>query len=460
MEARFFWTVAVRAFILTAMAITRLVAEGIGPFENLELDLSDGKGNPHLGPHILAGVNGSGKSTILRAIAWVLAEGKSGFPMEEFRHFLKGYDESSVRLHIPPIGEVRRAVVREEQEALAKWLSQDPTVLGVGRYGKDPEMLFAASYATGNDVGFIERPDFGRPLPAFTENALAFGSTIDNQAIQSWLLSLQFRLLNARDRRKREPLEATKLRLEDALRLICDREVQLEVDDEHSDLRPMLHVQGRNLNFSQLSAGVRHTFSWVADFMRRIDQARKNNGLESTLLLLDEVDSHLHPRWQRLLLPAMRKAFPETQIIVSSHSPFVISSCKDAVVHVLKVDEHGVASLDRTQKAPFGESILSAMEGIFDVDSRWDQETDRDLRHWDELKRKEATGKLSAPERKGLDSLTKNLSARSEELGLLVGFQPFPSGLIDAMIGKKTNGHSKRNGKHKRAAHASKKPGR
>ena len=43
------------------MPLVSLIAEGVGPFQSLELDLSDGKGNPHLGPHILAGVNGSGQ---------------------------------------------------------------------------------------------------------------------------------------------------------------------------------------------------------------------------------------------------------------------------------------------------------------------------------------------------------------------------------------------------------------
>ncbi|MGA2736529.1 MAG: hypothetical protein ABSG65_03660 [Bryobacteraceae bacterium] len=42
------------------MPLLRLIAEGVGPFERLDVDLSDGKGNPHLGPHIFAGVNGSG----------------------------------------------------------------------------------------------------------------------------------------------------------------------------------------------------------------------------------------------------------------------------------------------------------------------------------------------------------------------------------------------------------------
>jgi hypothetical protein len=75
---------------LGAMPLMRLIAENIGPFERLDVDFSDGSGNRYRGPHIFAGVNGSGKSTVLRAIAWAVWSPESGFPLEEWRHFLRG----------------------------------------------------------------------------------------------------------------------------------------------------------------------------------------------------------------------------------------------------------------------------------------------------------------------------------------------------------------------------------
>jgi len=68
------------------MPIVNLVAEGVGPFDRLELDLSDGNGNPHFGPHILAGVKGSGKSTVMRTIGW-LNDGTRGFQLRGMRIF-------------------------------------------------------------------------------------------------------------------------------------------------------------------------------------------------------------------------------------------------------------------------------------------------------------------------------------------------------------------------------------
>lgn len=82
----------------------RLIAEGVGPFPALDIDLSDGKGNPHLGPHILAGVNGSGKSTILRTIAWLFDGGEKGFQYDDWSQLLWGRDYSRALVVMQPSG--------------------------------------------------------------------------------------------------------------------------------------------------------------------------------------------------------------------------------------------------------------------------------------------------------------------------------------------------------------------
>src|SRR5579864_1733185 len=118
------------------MAIAQLIAEGIGPFERIRLDLSDGKGNPRLGPHILAGTNGTGKTTLLKAIAWVGAGINDGFPWAEWQHLLTGYDVSRVLLLVDIVGLYRYAVCQstdtEEgwEERLTKWTRAQLSHLG------------------------------------------------------------------------------------------------------------------------------------------------------------------------------------------------------------------------------------------------------------------------------------------------------------------------------------------
>jgi energy-coupling factor transporter ATP-binding protein EcfA2 len=448
------------------MGIVRMVAEGIGPFEDLDLDFSDGKGNPHLGPHILAGVNGSGKSTILKAIAWVLAEERSGFPIDEFRHLLREGKMSRVQLDIPALGD---SLVRIFTGHL-RGQPELPTPLGIpiqvfdhlgnlftsgGRHYQ-PGGILAVAYAPGKEVGFIPSPEIGRIPPVYLENSLGFGSTISNEVIQSWLLGLRLRLLTARDQKQpTEPYQHALDGLEAALEMLCLKKVGLEVDTTKSQVQPCLRIDGKMLNFSQIPAGIRHTFGWVADFKMRMDQIPAGTK-PATILLLDEIDGHLHPQWQRKLLPAMRKAFPETQIIVSSHSPFVISSCPEAVIHVLDADVEGKARLVRSVKAPVGTDILTTLEDIFGVESRFDVQTEADLKEWNTLKRGEAAGKLSTSERKSLAALTQELMTRSEELRIILGSRPFPAELAEQILSKKNNGRPQ----SRKTAVSGRRPGR
>src|SRR5437660_7080351 len=74
--------------------IARLAGEGIGPFKSFDFDFSDDRGQPHPGPHIFAGINGAGKSTILRTLAWMFeVPGSSdGFPWQEWQHLIQDQD--------------------------------------------------------------------------------------------------------------------------------------------------------------------------------------------------------------------------------------------------------------------------------------------------------------------------------------------------------------------------------
>src|SRR5580693_8552611 len=92
------------------MAISHVFAEGVGPFTSVHLDLRGPDGRPSLGPHILAGVNGSGKSTILKAIAWCLTQAGDGFEGDEWVHFLEGRASSRALLIFDNAGGYRYAL--------------------------------------------------------------------------------------------------------------------------------------------------------------------------------------------------------------------------------------------------------------------------------------------------------------------------------------------------------------
>jgi hypothetical protein len=437
------------------MPLVRLIAEGVGPFDRLDLDLSDGNGKPHLGPHILAGVNGSGKSTVLRTIAWLLDGGKFGFRYDDWWHMLMGRAHSRAVAVFRPKradpyclactvgagGEIEtklvdwaRGVLRRcgmdeclpyvneswsanREPFITTWLSSNAEA------NRSSTLFNVAAYSPSKALEHLSSPDLTKTLSSPFQNCLAFDETVQNESIQAWLLSLYSKRAIARERRQSgEVYDQSLGRFQAALRLIYGKDVSFEVEIE-PDFQPRLKVRWKSLNFSQLPDGVRSTVAWIADFMMREDQVGWAPRLEGTrpgLLLLDEIDAHLHPLWQRLLLPAMREALPDVQIIVTSHSPFVISSCPNSRVHVLKLDQQGRAYAEPPVDSPIGESVTTTLKEIFGVDSRFDVKTERELNEWNDLKKREASGPLSKTERQRLGKLTVMLSERSEELRSIV----------------------------------------
>jgi predicted ATP-binding protein involved in virulence len=97
----------------------------------------------------------------------------------------------------------------------------------------------------------------------------------------------------------------------------------------------------RAFELAQLSDGYRNQLALVLDFARRLAQANPNwpNPLEAPgILMIDEIELHLHPRWQQQVIPALRAAFPNTQLIVSTHSPAVLTTVRREHIKLLGAD--------------------------------------------------------------------------------------------------------------------------
>ncbi len=86
-------------------------------------------------------------------------------------------------------------------------------------------------------------------------------------------------------------------------------------------------------SFENLSDGYRNMLAMVADIAHRAARLNPHLAEETAMLtpgvvLIDEVDLHLHPKWQRSVMHQLRSAFPKVQFIVTTHSPFIIQSLK------------------------------------------------------------------------------------------------------------------------------------
>lgn len=122
------------------------------------------------------------------------------------------------------------------------------------------------------------------------------------------------------------------------------------------------------LSLNQLSDGYRSMLAMVMDFSRRLVQANPDleNPLEAkAILLIDEVELHLHPKWQQEVIPSLRRAFPNTQLILTTHSPQVLTTIDSRSIRILRED--------RVESAPPGTSGAESkrmLETVLGTESR------------------------------------------------------------------------------------------
>ena len=110
----------------------------------------------------------------------------------------------------------------------------------------------------------------------------------------------------------------------------------LRVQEE--PLRLLVEKDGQTLDLTQLSDGERSFLAMICDLGRRLALAnpRLDNPLNGAgVVLIDELELHLHPKWQRQVSEKLRKTFPNIQFIATTHSPQVVASVEPDQVHLL-----------------------------------------------------------------------------------------------------------------------------
>ncbi|WP_413174341.1 AAA family ATPase [Anabaena azotica] len=138
-----------------------------------------------------------------------------------------------------------------------------------------------------------------------------------------------------------------------------------------SPLRMTVEKDGEELIVNQLSDGEKCLLAMVGDLARRL--AIANPGLENPLdgygvVLIDEIELHLHPKWQREIIPALTRTFPHCQFIVTTHSPQVISQIKPQGIYILEKTNDGIIA--KRPESSYGRDSNQILEDLMDVPER------------------------------------------------------------------------------------------
>ena len=307
---------------------------------------------------VFHGDNAHGKTSVLSAIAVGLGSIPRLLPDVSGIDFLKTDRRGHSPMHIAlstldgvswgrrrNFGARGPAVLRDLREAMLKITNAD-------QEEKEPiDLPIIAFYSTDRAVFDVPQRSRG-PKDALSRYAAlegALSARTNFREFFNWFYAKENEELRAQ-REKRE--FDFRLRDLDAVRKAITKMIP-EVSQPRVKLRPLRFVVSvepalghqETLEINQLSGGYRIMLAVVADLARRMAQGNPHLDdplLSEAVVLIDEVELHLHPSWQQRVLSDLTRTFPNAQFIVSTHSPQVLTTVEPERIVRLRRQDGGV----------------------------------------------------------------------------------------------------------------------
>ncbi len=437
------------------MRIEGLYLRDVGPFDELRLDFVAGTDPSRADAYILAGENGTGKTTVLMALAEALGQGHD--PLGDTG---VGARLRSPRSRIEVATSTGGVIVHAwEERVVSSVLRPESAVSDNGaRRGRRYALLDGMGSAGSTWALPSAMPRSATDFAAFSYSGMR---RLSNKAVGGILPIVDAPLLNAlshdhdpttdlfaqwvANTRAEAAFAAEESDLARSAHLKADIEAVShylsEVTGQHvvlggrgrnGDFSPWVELDGLRLSFDLLPEGLKSLLAWLGDLTMRLSRTAWKDDLplreRTFLLLMDEIDVHLHPRWQRRVLPVLQRLFPRAQIVLSTHSPFVVGSATDARVYPLTLDgprarlmdAHELSVVDhepaRGLAAQTGVSYSVIVDRVFGIQSEFDQETEDLLAQFRALRATALAGRANADDRADLARLMQAIAARSPEL--------------------------------------------
>ena len=142
-------------------------------------------------------------------------------------------------------------------------------------------------------------------------------------------------------------------------------------------------INEKTLTFEQLSQGYAHIITFIVDLIFKVWELPEKMNAEF-ILLLDEVESPLHPEAQQRILPALQKMFPNAEIVCTTHSPFITNSVDNAWIYELD-EENYVDGVLEPRLSNTGESYVTTAKRDFNVTTQFGNSTTELLAKFYEL---------------------------------------------------------------------------
>ena len=382
------------------MKLTKLTLKNYRCFNNLEI-------NFHHELTVIVAHNGGGKTAILDAIAVALGPFIGAFDEATGKHF--GNDdvrrvrvretqsnetEPQYPLELSAVGDIngvekkwRRelrgkkgrttkafAIInygKDLQDKIKNSTTSESTILplisyyGTGRLWNQKRLTEGKSHQVSRTAGYTDCLEPSSSYKSFAE-WFRYASIADFEV-----------LLKAHQSGK--PYQPTEFQDElNAVREavnICLSILEWENLEYSSGLKEIVanHPQNGVLPISLLSDGIRNMIGLVADIAYRMVRLNPQLGVNAVketpgIVLIDEVDMHLHPEWQQVVIGDLRKAFPKIQFIITTHSPQVLTTVRAESIRKVQWENDEV--IIQIPEFSYGFESNQVLQSIQEVDPR------------------------------------------------------------------------------------------
>jgi predicted ATP-binding protein involved in virulence len=359
------------------MQVKRLQINAFRGIESLDLEF-------HPGANVLIGVNGAGKSTILDCLTalLLLANGDNLFSYLEDSIIKIGHSEALGEIGIEANdGQTQTIKIEIPRFSARDELGNSPIYV----FGNEERITASVIYYPAQRSIPLEPFKTRETSPEKHSRSFTEATEVDSlldltwkalqgntnfQGFFQWFkdcedLENETRLETNPDHRDRQ-LEA----IRNAIPIFLPGFSHLRI--KRSPLRMVVTKNGQELIISQLSDGEKSLLTIIGDIARRL--AICNPALEDPLkgegiILIDEIDAHLHPKWQRGIIPKLERTFPNCQFFIATHSPQIISDVKSENIYLLQQDAAGEVIAVHPE-GTYGRDTNQILEDVMGVSDR------------------------------------------------------------------------------------------
>lgn len=334
--------------------LTDIEIKKVRHLENISIPLDKDK-RKHL---ILTGKNGSGKTSVLEAVVKYIQSflGEHGTPLDHVEMMYECSLNELNELKLLENSEENKKKIFDAKERFNFWEKELKRLDSGVSLSNTSNTLLKEKYQNGNFIFAYYEAEREFQVEEYKNiEKIEFQdkySIAENPGIKftKYLVDLKATQAFTKDKEKAEKIDKWFRAFENILkRIFEDENLQLKFNDETFQFS-ICETDREPFDFNTMSSGYAAIFDIINDLIIRMEA---KSGLRTEfdmegIVLVDEIETHLHLELQKKILPVLTTLFPNIQFIITTHSPFILSSLDNVVIYDLQnrtLVENGLENL-------------------------------------------------------------------------------------------------------------------